>query len=427
MNVNDAIDFKRMLEQYFPRGHYALGGYPSLVTQGILKEERETNDLDIVQFGKTNVEAALSHSIRSAISEFMAKCYDKNVIIDGFSIDHKEIVSSHELPEISSMEELRDIISQRSELAKLGINRSYSISISRYNKKQKKSSIENTYTINSGTTSYSYIVNDMDYLSGEIIRPPKKDLFLENIMDLKEYIPRNDLSEGFNDMCKMLFSIKSNKAELALSVNVVVIDYLVSILLETTKIDKIQNDTLRLSDAEGLLRLINRQLDRLLSNSKTVHAQYGESATMLSVSVYDILNQYSKDLDIFIRTKKEESEKFIRQHINSKIDRNILNFSNKFNETGVKQLKIDIFAMNPIKLNKVSIIHDNQRFVHYYPILKAKYEYCKNTATGEESFSKHIKDLELSFNKKRIFGVNDPQSIDWLIKNRLEAHESKQV
>lgn len=87
------------------------------------------------------------------------------------------------------------------------------------------------------------------------------------------------------------------------------------------------------------------------------------------------------------------------------------------------ELMIDFFLMeHDPKHNQVSVI-DEESYTAYYPILKAKYRYCTEKFTPEVSFKKHIQDLSLSFNTKRIKGLNYPEDIELLIKNWEEMHE----
>jgi len=87
------------------------------------------------------------------------------------------------------------------------------------------------------------------------------------------------------------------------------------------------------------------------------------------------------------------------------------------------ELTIDFFLMeHDPKHNQVFVI-EKENYTAYYPILKAKYKYCTEKFTPEKSFKKHILDLSLSFNAKRIRGLNYPEDIELLIKNWEEMHE----
>jgi hypothetical protein len=93
-------------------------------------------------------------------------------------------------------------------------------------------------------------------------------------------------------------------------------------------------------------------------------------------------------------------------------------------------LKIDVFFMDFKKIDKNSIIIDGIRFVNYYTILKAKYEYCLNSLTSDEDFNKHLEDLIQSNFAKPIKGINYPEDIDFLVNSRekiVELNKEKAI
>lgn len=98
----------------------------------------------------------------------------------------------------------------------------------------------------------------------------------------------------------------------------------------------------------------------------------------------------------------------------------LLAFNNLFETNKSDSLEFDLFFMSFDKLDRSTIVIDGIRYVHYYTILKAKYEYCLNKMTNKEGFDKHIKDLEESFKVKHIYGVNSPKDIEYLINKRNE-------
>ena len=87
-------------------------------------------------------------------------------------------------------------------------------------------------------------------------------------------------------------------------------------------------------------------------------------------------------------------------------------------------LGIDIFMMPTKNIKKTSIIIDGIRYVNYYVILKAKYEYCLNKLTNQSSFDKHINDLVQSYKKVHIIGINSPKDIEFLLTKRNEVKEN---
>jgi len=94
-------------------------------------------------------------------------------------------------------------------------------------------------------------------------------------------------------------------------------------------------------------------------------------------------------------------------------------FFNKFSEINdINKIQFDLFFLNFTKINNSTVIIDGIRYVDYYVILKAKYEYCLNKLTNDKSFEKHINDLNESFNIVHIDGVNFPKNVDFLIKKR---------
>lgn len=106
---------------------------------------------------------------------------------------------------------------------------------------------------------------------------------------------------------------------------------------------------------------------------------------------------------------------FIKKQTFDKLVELILSSNNK--------LTIDFFIMEyDPKHNQIAVINE-ENYTAYYPILKAKHRYCTEKFTPEESFKKHIHDLTLSFNAKRIKGLNYPEDIELLIKNWEEIHE----
>lgn len=87
--------------------------------------------------------------------------------------------------------------------------------------------------------------------------------------------------------------------------------------------------------------------------------------------------------------------------------------------SGGYKIDFDLFYMDIKRMKRSTVVIDDVRYVNYYVILKAKYEYCMNRTMGEESFVKHMRDLEESYGKVRIAGVNSPKDLDFLTKNRL--------
>lgn len=96
-------------------------------------------------------------------------------------------------------------------------------------------------------------------------------------------------------------------------------------------------------------------------------------------------------------------------------------FNKFFDDCKCDKLEFDLFFMSFDKLDKNTVIIDGVRYVHYYTVLKAKYEYCLNKMTNKEGFDKHIKDLEESFKSKHIYGLNSPADIEYLINKRDET------
>lgn len=124
-------------------------------------------------------------------------------------------------------------------------------------------------------------------------------------------------------------------------------------------------------------------------------------------------SQENKDQRVFIPTNVFND--FIKEQMFDKLMDLILSSSN--------ELTIDFFLMeHDPKHTQISTI-DEENYTAYYPILKAKHRYCTEKFTPEKSFRKHIQDLSLSFNTKRIKGLNYPEDIELLIKNWEEMHE----
>ena len=124
-------------------------------------------------------------------------------------------------------------------------------------------------------------------------------------------------------------------------------------------------------------------------------------------------SQENKDPRVFIPTNAFND--FIKRQIFDKLVDLVLCNNN--------ELTIDFFLMeHDAKHTQISVI-DEENYTAYYPILKAKYRYCTEKFTPEGSFKKHIHDLSLSFNTKRIRGLNYPEDIELLIKNWEEMHE----
>jgi hypothetical protein len=120
-----------------------------------------------------------------------------------------------------------------------------------------------------------------------------------------------------------------------------------------------------------------------------------------------------KDPMVFVPTYAFNN--FIRKQIFDKLVELVLSNNN--------ELKIDFFLMeHDPKHNQIFVI-EKENYTAYYPILRAKHRYCTEKFTPEKSFRKHILDLSLSFNAKRIRGLNYPEDIELLIKNWREAHE----
>lgn len=119
------------------------------------------------------------------------------------------------------------------------------------------------------------------------------------------------------------------------------------------------------------------------------------------------------------RREKDVHEKEIIHKIRSSyILHAPIMFGNMLSKMPDNQMDFDLFYMDINKVGKTTVMIDDIRYVHYYTILKAKYEYCVNKDTNEEGFKKHIEDLINSYDKVHILGVNSPKDIDLLIKNR---------
>lgn len=201
-------------------------------------------------------------------------------------------------------------------------------------------------------------------------------------------------------------------------------------MLDKSMSNDIANDTLDLS-VEEVIRLrenINMQTDKIRA---TLGLQRSASLRITKDSLEKPGLDIDKSLGVFgddigdfgksIGITKEPSqlqislmERIYEEYppINAEYAASFFD-NQKFNN-----LDIDIFVFPFEKMDKMTVMIDGERFVHYYVILKAKYEYCLNKSTDQNAFDKHIGDLSESFRVKHIKGVNYPEDIEFLINNR---------
>lgn len=350
----------------------ALGGYPALVAQEILPNDRETKDIDLCNFipegyGDPGID------INMRTESYVAAGRLNKV---GFSWPFIMNITRRDKP-ISGRGEGDDkrgehVEAQRGKLEELGIISAYSV-----------------------------------HLAGFHENDPKIKKKVEYMDAAKRYF------SGFNSFGTSGWAIPSDK-----SPEVHYKDLSAAIIDSNTRIiDVIRREILNGSTSDDSRRY-SAYIDSLAT----------EIAHMQQIPLIERSNLVSREVSLeecLVWSKRREEEINLRtllgiQHfVAGTVCTKFMNATKVACKCG--PISIDVFELDWSKMDKMSVIINDRRYVHYYLILKAKYEYCANPMTDEASFVKHINDLEKSFSAKPIKGINFPCDIERLVKAREYA------
>jgi hypothetical protein len=369
---------------------FALGGYTALVKQGILPDDRDAKDIDLCIFRADN-----SSINPSFIEENTAMCVDrwskyKNGYIEelkGFDyrLDFRR-------KSVSLRDDVDDSSIQESRLRKsLGVDKVASLKLIRLKAKEKPDVYKKGIAVDCGEIIWS---NSSNWVTiGNSTQP----------------------TQYYNPPMPIVREVAQQPATPAQSYTMP--------LAPNPDISLADNIAIR----EEYLRYERERLER---------QQFINQASNMMANGYEIITQRrtrpikeDNDFDKICRDLFEEkpkpsiSEDQLREWGLKYFPLGLSAFNNFFESNDLKQMEFDLFFMKFDKYSKSTIDIDGITYVHYYTILKAKYEYCLNGMTNEEGFVKHINDLQNSFKVKHIYGVNSPADIEFLIKKRI--NESK--
>jgi hypothetical protein len=170
---------------------------------------------------------------------------------------------------------------------------------------------------------------------------------------------------------------------------------------------------------------LSRTYEREILKSLTISPGkwYANSLEHINIVCSNISNIASP---LFFNIEMKKSvENFIVEKMNflserfSLIDTLFLN--------NINELKVDLFVIGKRSREKFTKTIDGTTFVRPYPILKAKYEYCRNINSSDDAFLKHINDLKSSYSIIKMKGINDPPTIDKLSLARDAQKESLEI
>lgn len=483
MNVDQVIQLYPHFEELIGGDSvFALGGYSALVKQGILKEDRDTKDIDLCIFCGEK-----SYLMPEDIWNNMWQSLKSwNKFNDGridilkdilFRCDYKQKSASMQMEEI-------DIDEQRKRLKSLlGVNKIGCITLSRQKESKVKSAKADTKekvsdgydssrlantdnqfddlgriirrTINGITT---YIWYDQEGLSADLrtvsenhsvsntlilsgLSTARANTFvlnqsIANGIQIRNEIERNSL-RGLRDRATLdlLSSISGTSISGAAAQQPATLresfagDH--TIPLDGAIAGNTISYGLGLDPAMQASPYNSyswSSVPPVIANNWIVTSGNIENAGQwTSMDIDPVSDNVDKgysfdDAKKYIESKKKVDYTEVFNSLKAKYQPEaLLAFNNLFETNKSDSLEFDLFFMSFDKLNRSTVVIDGIRYVHYYTILKAKYEYCLNKMTNKEGFDKHIKDLEESFKVKHIYGVNSPKDIEYLINKRNEA------
>lgn len=397
MNVSQALSVSKYISDGVEKSSaemtkIAIGGYPALVAQGILKESRETKDIDLCAFvPKVEGRRYPGEYVKDAIRHLFYVNTDGIRRISQAAKVRQEPKTAFAVistDQTYSKRKSNDNNDQDAELSKIGINSSFGVVVlDETIKKEKKEPIKKsaldeatrelresilsgaswvTYGITTSSTTSSTSLKNMQYYQQIAVFP------------LSEILLHRPLLPSHDDMKKPETDLRSLQDSW-----IAWADFLGDLLTAWMHVNGPSH--------VGYTEAING-INSLTSECDSIRNLIGdaikEKKDGFSMSIYSLL---MRDHDY------------------------IADCIRKFCEG---ELFIDVFTLYQEDLNKYSIEINGDRYVHYYLILRAKLEYCKNKNTDEVSFKKHIDDLVESYKVKRILGVNDPKTIEELINAR---------
>lgn len=401
MTVDGALHINKILCGLINDDNFAMGGYPALVKQKILKEERETKDIDLVRVGGTGMfDYLLNDRLHSEYLKTLDNWPELLGNISQFNVIGSMLAYSHKSEE--DQDNAESVKIQAEKLSELGINKSSSMAISRMSaaevSKQKDSRKYNATPSGLGgfydPNLYDYSTIAAGYMS------TGGNTYTINTGSTTSYYNPNPSPRSRLDQ----MSFNTLEAAQAL-----VSQY---VPLTTTHI----NDESSLDEINSMLRLVGDRAYSIRSTMTSV--PWNHDAMMFLTKEEGHWRILENDLSKLAEKKKLIETEKIARFMRRESSYNYREISDFFTQNDISTLNIDIFALKKKKSNLILSVN-NEKFVHYYLILKAKYEYCRNKATDDKAFEKHIADLEKSFDGKRIWGLNDPKSIDSLIALRL--------
>lgn len=411
MKINQIIDLYRIISNYLPdRKDLALGGYPALVLQGVLEEDRETGDLDMAEFiPGSSLDMPTLNIIIDNIStqDLFIRNLSQNLIPDLISVWFKRVEEAYSE---KAREKRKNYLrlspeEQKKELMVAGVNKSSSLIL--YDRYYGQSRPPTSSLVGGERDSMAYFNEKMkiDYPLGKVMED-----FRHMSGSTFTAAPTGYISLGYDtylgswqkepvggcvDFKSIKEWIKATKASLD-----------ESLPSDNTAIGILRHKMVNLSNfTKAMHDMYNRQT--LDQEAKSLFNEYLEHIDRESAMLHDQL----------LRIKAFNMEVISRFFYDNR-PRGPVELSEFFRRNDLSQVKIDLFSLSDSKADKLSLMVGKTRCVHYYLILKAKYEYCKNLLTDEESFEKHIKDLADSYRSKRIVGINSPQDVEYLLTNR---------
>ena len=460
MNVDQVVGLYPYIEDLICSDSvFALGGYSALVKQGILKEDRDTKDIDLCIFcGKNSFllpEDISNNVIRntSKWNSFYGEYIEelKNV---KFFIDYKRKSSSMQDDDYS-MEYQRERLKSL-----LGVDKAACIELKRFIANADKEKAEkkelNDYAKKRGKELYDAInakypvhseesepIEDSGYDS------TRRYLRSGELNPLQSYWVSRDHLGRLNDMARngyqtrITYQSERGVAEIFtrsgpdyqsnIAVDILSIpesltfnEYIENeVIVNESRVSFRREEHLGRAHREAIdqsPQIYNPQTGITTSINTSSERQWVDTSLWSNFNGYLNTSPYTYyGIDLVSPEPKIDYAPIWKELKATYRPIAPLAFNKFFDDCKIDKLEFDLFFMPFDKLDKNTVIIDGIRYVHYYTILKAKYEYCLNKMTNKEGFDKHIKDLEESFKSKHIYGLNSPVDIEYLINKRNET------
>jgi hypothetical protein len=412
MNINSVVELYPSIDKLIGSDALmAIGGYASLVRQGILPEDRDAKDIDLCIFcGKKSIIGPenLFWTGSNMVDRWNYFSGVKDSLIGGYryKMEFREKTSSSGMNSPEEYEEKKRL------KMSIGIDKMASLRLMRTKIKE----INEIQPVKSDRKGSWIDVNDWNIIARPFGSAVNGDV----------YFGRNEPSVPLQEM--MQPELRGVRRTILQDPDVEEISVPESVRVATERMgvsgwtESIvsENDSEEINEELGG-PTDDSILDDIWSNAPTftdaAEARIKQmwADEMKKSWTYEEIKEKNVEEDEIAKKNTVLFEGFKTLHKPN----DLIAFNRFFDTNDLKYVDFDLFFLDFSKFNKMTVLIDGIRYVHYYIILKAKYEYCLNKATNEESFLKHMTDLENSFKIKHIYGVNTPRDIEFLINNRI--------